>query len=379
MRETDDLTGLLDNLKGPTERLVFYGGEVELFYNDWVHAYFTVDFEGVKHLVPGATDVCGMMDKSGAISGWAVNQAVLYAITHCGAEEPTRSEMLAYFQRLRDKAPWDEAQFDNHNVVLLLSAKELVDLLYKARSHYRTVKEDAADVGHQAHEWLEQYLKDHIGRVIDPNVVDKYPKWPEDNRAVNCINAALDWMYKHRYRPMFSEKKVYSREYHSSGTLDKIGEVTACGDKTCCPFEGAHIELGDFKTSNSIHEEFYLQTAFYQYAHQEEFPELEIAARRLLRLGKEDGQFEARYLSNDRLDLDFEGYVGLLAAWNWKKQIWLDGKYEKAVEKAAKEAAKPKKKSKPKAPRKPKIKELIPVESEVIPVEIDIIPVEEAA
>jgi hypothetical protein len=373
MRETDNLETLLDTLSGPSDKLSFYNGEVTLYYHDGVHAYYTVDSNGTKHLVPGATDVCGIFDKSQPLMAWAVNQMALHSMMNAPTDDVTVNGMLKYFQHLRERAPWDQGVFGyQEDIPLTFTAKEFVDLLYKARSHYRMVVKDAADVGHTAHGWLQQYLNSHIGLVIDPNVVDTYPPWPEDNRAVSCINAALDWMYRHKYRPFFSEKKVYSREYHASGTLDKIGEVTACGDPQCCPFIGTHTELGDFKSSNAIHEEFYLQTAFYQQGHTEEFPDLVIDARRILRLGKEEGEFESRYLSNDRFELDLEGFVGLLAAWNWKKQIWLDSKYQKAVEKAAKDALKPKKK--PRKPRKPVIKELIPVESEM-----DLIPVEDAA
>jgi hypothetical protein len=175
---------------------------------------------------------------------------------------------------------------------------------------------------------------------------------PDDASATNCINAALDWMRKHQFRPTNSERKVYSRQYDFAGTLDWTAHITACGNPECCPFSGTLYVLGDFKSSKRIYDEYFIQTAAYKHAQEEEFPSQPIEGRVLLRLGKTDGAFDAHFRPNDTYEEDFEAFLGAMDVYNWLEKIRLDKKYDTQVRRAAKAAAQA---AKPKRARRRKV------------------------
>jgi hypothetical protein len=313
----DDLQDMLDNSSNPYETLFFYGGTEVLHYDDALHAYFKVLEDGHKALVPGVTTVTGMIDKSGPLTQWAANMAVLYL----------RKEIFTEKYETHDPEIPEQ--------LYRLTYGDLDTLLNAARFNFRKVKEDASDVGKESHKWLENYVK---LLIVDTNSV--VPLLPEEPRAASCVEAAVKWMGRHHFRPLYSERKIYSRRHNYSGTLDTIAYITACGDPKCCPFEGTRLSLIDFKSSNRLYEEYALQTAAYNMAYEEEFPDEQIDVRVLLRLGKEDGDFEPRTLLRDRLDHDIDGFLSALGVYAWKRQLELDAKYDKALDKAAAKAAK---------------------------------------
>lgn len=350
-------SGLEDLLSTATDwqELYFYNGEIKAEYSDSIHAYTLLGEDGKRTLIPGATSITAMVDKSGPLTWWAVGQMSEYFCQNIGEWSPLLTEL---YTKAKNKLPWDDEE--PHQALISITAGDLAKLLNTARLNFKAVVKDASDVGHMAHSWLEHYTK---AMIANDGFATPLPAPPPEARAASCVMAALDWMFKHAYRPHHAERKVYSREYGYMGTLDQIGEVTSCGDPKCCPFEGTHTELLDFKSSNNLYDEYRLQTACYQHAITEEFPEIKIHGRRLLKLGKYDGDFESLYCPNEDFEADFEGFVGALMTYNRMKQLELDRKYEKALVKAAKDALKP---SKKRAPRRPIVREVQPVEELVV-------------
>jgi hypothetical protein len=175
-------------------------------------------------------------------------------------------------------------------------------------------------------------------------------------------------MRRHQFKPIASEKKIYSLEFDYFGTYDWLGYVTGCGDPKCCPFTGAALAQGDFKSSKGIWEEYVAQLASYWHATEEEFPTQPIDIGVILRLGKSDGEFESRIITRPEADAAFEAFLGALMIYCWQKQISLDAKDAKAEIKAAakleKERLKALEPKKSRAIRKVKSKApgMIPVE-----------------
>jgi hypothetical protein len=341
---------------------------VTLEYSDKLHAYTRVTEDGTRILIPGVTTILNMVggDKTNAISGWAVNMTVQWVLENW-PEEDAKPYLASFYQQMRDKMPWDEfsAQAD---LSLSISGQALVKLLNDARSNHRKVKEKAADIGHIAHEWLEGYIKHLIagGKYYDAalprdTAVEEGVTHDMLDKATRCVLAALDWMEKHNFQPVQSERKIYSREYDYAGTLDWIAFIKPCGDPSCCPTAlGSDVvrALGDFKSSNSLHNEYRIQTASYQSAWQEEFPDQPIHTRIVLRLGKEDGKFEPMVLPPSEFDRDMDGFLGTLQMYTWHKQLDLEDKHEKALAKAAAKAAK--EAAAPPKARRPRKKIVIP-------------------
>jgi hypothetical protein len=86
--------------------------------------------------------------------------------------------------------------------------------------------------------------------------------------------------------------------------------VDACENPACCGrLFLDELDLIDWKSSNALRIDYLYQTAAYQNAIVEDTGE-DIKARWILRLGKEDGKFEAWYETN--FEQDFSGYVACL-------------------------------------------------------------------
>ena len=137
-----------------------------------------------------------------------------------------------------------------------------------------------------------------------------------DERATNCVKAALLWMRSHNVKWLKTEEKIYSLKHDYAGTMDGLAYVDSCTDPACCTEQFTHrLCLIDWKSSNQLKTEYCFQTAAYQQALQEEFSS-PIESRWVLRLGKseeEAGKFEPWFLSNKDFVTDLDAYLACLS------------------------------------------------------------------
>lgn len=311
----DLLLEALNLTNSPSERLLFYNGEVELFYNDEVHAYYRV-IDGERVLVPGSTTITGMVDKSGPLMWWAVGCAIDHLIEHSSNPELLRT---AYYAVKNKDFIGDELK-QVAGILATGSIYDLATLLNDARcAHNRLVKE-ASNIGHDVHSWLEGLLSSAATAkcVITQEFVNNYSilfPQPNGDEQQRCCNLAINWLIRHEVQPLLVEKKVMSREYNYAGTLDWLAMITRNGKRI--------KELGDFKTSRSLHYEYRMQVASYCHALTEEFSEHnDIESCTIMRLGKDDGSFETWEKPIEEIrEIDFNGFLGALQTYNWFKQL----------------------------------------------------------
>jgi hypothetical protein len=135
-----------------------------------------------------------------------------------------------------------------------------------AKSAHRAKKKEAADIGNLVHEAIEGFLKNNcnIGSILSH----------KDQRVYNGFNAFLAWTKGYEVHVIDFEKVVHDSENLYAGRYDMLAIVD--GIKT----------LIDFKTSNAIYDEYWLQLA--AYAGCEEGVE-QLA---ILRIDKETGELE---------------------------------------------------------------------------------------
>lgn len=253
----------------PPEEHLLYEGKVKLFYHDSVHRYY-VERGGKKLPVPGVTTITGMLDKSRALVQWAANQTTRYV-----------------------KENFDPTLYQ-------FNPKHLDQVLEKARFEHREYKENAADIGRQAHDWLDFYFKTGIELA-----------YPQNELVVNAIDAAKSWLAQHTITDIQTERKVYSRRFNYSGILDKKAVVD--GEKA----------IIDWKSGNNIWPESRMQTAAYQYAIEEETKE-KIDVRWLIHLDKDKGAFTPYRLPRKDFYKDFSGFRGALRLYLWQKKAKLE-------------------------------------------------------
>lgn len=166
----------------------------------------------------GITSVLGVIAKPALIQ-WSANEAVKYV-----------KESKVW--RLVPDTPR----------MIMISDKELEELLEEARTAHTRKKEKAGDWGSELHEKLEMLVKDAIqntGGIIEVNEA-------EDKSIQNF----LDWAKGKRF--IESEKNLYSEKHWIGGIVDLVFE-----------HEGK-IFVGDIKTSSGIYPEMFLQCAGYQ-------------------------------------------------------------------------------------------------------------------
>jgi len=302
-----DLSAFLQRYgTAPAVEYKFYNGDVILWYEDKQHAYFRKTEDGRLVMIPGVTTVCDVIDKSGPLTQWAANEACNY---------------------LRGK--WEAGK--------TYTTEEIEVMLNEARFNFRTISKVATDIGKIAHSWLEDYLKAIVrGLPFDQSIL------PDNEQARNCISAALNWLNIHQYRPLHTERKVYSREYDFAGTTDGIGLFTGCGDPECCG-DYADVEdllaIIDWKSSRNHYETYRFQAASYAVAHAEETGQTP-TLRIILRLGKDDGQFDPRMYDYETQQDDFDTFLNALCIYRRIKALKDAEKEEKREVKDAARAAK---------------------------------------
>lgn len=210
-----------------------------------------------------------MLDKSGPLMGWAV-----------------KSALKVVEGAIRPGEVYDEVY--------------LAEVLARAKGAFRDIKAEALNVGKAAHTFLESYLK------------GENPELPLEGTPVrSCVDAAIAWMDEHRVEPIEVERRVYSRKYKFCGTLDMLARVDG------------YRALIDWKSSNSIYPEYWIQTAAYAKAFEEEDPNYyhKIKHRYIVRLGKEDGTFEVQKHGRKQCNIEFDAFLGALKLFRKLKEM----------------------------------------------------------
>lgn len=304
---------LTESILGPVEDTVskyeLYNGDVTLYFEKDGHEYFRFDEAGARLDVPGVTTVTDALNKP-ALVPWAAKMTVTYIEDH--------------FDFSKQYTP-----------------EEFALLLLEAKRNFQNYKDAAAQTGKLAHEYLELWIKAKIrGEEYQGPL-------PEDPRAVNGVFSAFMWMDAHHVEWIASERKVYSLEHDYAGTFDGLAYVDGM------------LSIMDFKTSNYLDRlKFGMQTAAYELAQEEEYG-LDIKERWVLRLSKEEAEFEPMHLKEDQFQRDIDAYLSTLDTYRKVKShselCKADREAEKARLKALKEAEKlAAKQAKAAAKKKPK-------------------------
>jgi len=240
------------------EKYLLYDGKVELSFDSDKHIY-----QVNGKIVDGVTSIIQIVDKSGPLMYWAVGQAMDY---------------------LRNNLKPGKA----------LDEIEIREILEEASKQHRLSKTRAGNVGDLTHEYIEKAMK------------GEKPKMPVNKQIRNGIKAFVKWAKENNFKPKLVEKKVYSKRFRYAGTMDIEGLVNG------------KLAIIDIKTSNGIYDEMRYQVAAYQNAREEETGK-KYEERWIIRLGKEDGEFEAVRL--DDYEKDFKAFLAALILYRRKKEL----------------------------------------------------------
>ena len=340
---------------GVTESFWFYNHTIELRFEPKEHVYYLVGPLGGLIKQDGVTTVCHIIDRSPALIPWAAKMVIqkLLATIPTFTTQGIAGGTLVHVPEM--------------------SLEDFTKIALEAKKAPDDILEEAGDIGHMAHTWLEYYIKAILaGHTLE--VESKLLNRPKDERAASCVCAALGWEHRHNVRWVATERKIYSKKYQVAGTLDGLALVDSCDDPICCPIPFKdRLSLIDWKSSNYLYIEYLYQTAIYQEAIMEEFgethgdAELDEDGKRIFdaiakygaiqdrwvnRLGKEDGEFEPWHTTAEDFQEDLEGFLDCLSLVRSTKLTKERIKGQKATVRAARKAAKELVKEQEKADKK---------------------------
>ena len=122
-----------------TESYWFYDHTVELRFNIEEHAYYKVEELGNLKRLNGVTNVVGIIDKSHMLTPWAAKMAI---------------------QKLLRIMPTE--MVDGIIRIKALTFEEFTVIALEAKGAHKEKLDEASDIGHMAHSWLEEYIKADI-------------------------------------------------------------------------------------------------------------------------------------------------------------------------------------------------------------------------
>jgi len=275
------------------ESLWFYKNTVELRYNDVEHIYYRV---ANNRLLPqdGVTTVVKIPDKSDMLVPWGCKMMAAKLVANLPIIQTASGRLM----------------------ISAMPYEKLYTLVMDAKSAHRDRLMEAADIGKEAHAWLEQFIKHELG------LIDVLPPAPTEPQALSCCTGALEWMDAHNVRWLHTERKVYSLRYGYAGTMDGLCYCDSCNDPFCCPtpFKD-RLSLIDWKSSNYLYVTYCMQVAAYKSAIQEEWnyqstiEQPRIIDCWVIRMAK-DGDaprlFETWHLEEQDFDRDFAAFLTCL-------------------------------------------------------------------
>jgi len=282
-----DVASFMARFGRQTKSYFFYNGEVEVRFDKDAHQYLLVLDDGSLKPLSSVSQVCHIIDKSKALVPWACKQMMLKLFTLV-PKTITKSGKEA----------------------VIMPYEDFEKAVHLAKTAHKDRLEDAGNVGNAVHDWVERYISLRIRGTSTEEILSQFPF---DSRAENGCTAALGWMAAHNVRWIATEKKIYSREHEIPGTMDGIARTDACDNPACCPVQFKdHLSVVDWKTSNNLYLEYIMQVSTYEFAEREENG-TEYDDAWIIRLGKDDGEFDPWHIDQEGLQLGWNAFRSALS------------------------------------------------------------------
>jgi hypothetical protein len=246
-----------------------------LTFNPNNHGHY---YDGKRLL--GVTTALSAISKGDGLIQWAVNCAIDYA----------RANLLTQ----------EELEDGQFRMIREMDQEELSLILQGAKYAWKAQRDEAASIGTLAHEWIEAYLK------------GEDPEWPSDPHVGNSCQAALEWIKSVKWETIKIEYQIYLPELGVGGICDWYARINGV------------LAIPDWKTSKSLHSSYAYQTATYLKALEGEF-DVEIPHRWLIRIDKETGSVEPKFLPQEDIAADYSAFRSAVDIYRREaelKKVW---------------------------------------------------------
>jgi len=231
-------------------------------------------YEIGKRRLPSVTTILSVIDKSGALMGWAVKE-----------------ERKAFESAMFDVLSGPHS--DNPEEIWK-SVQEAIKGKKKADKALRK----AGNIGTAAHAYIEWLTRQMMGEAVGDE-----PEIPEESRI--AVESWKDWAKEFEFKPLKTEHPVYSLRFGYAGTLDFYGYVKD------------QLTIGDWKTGKAIYPEAFLQNIAYRVASEEMGDKSTQGI--ILRLPKtlDDPEFEHQWVP----EMDIQDFLACKKLWEWKRKM----------------------------------------------------------
>lgn len=220
-----------------------------------------LEFDEIKHRyilngkrVPGATTFCkGGYPTSEALVGWMVKQGAEYTYDTLIEESTHEGSFIE----------WPDSD-------------RRTEILKAAKGASKKKAEEAAAIGTLVHDYA--YHIETIGAA--PNeLLEVIAIHTDKDKILNGIDKFKVWKTENSDEMVASEAIVASVCHNFGGKFDRLAR------------RDGKLILSDFKTSNAIYLDHFIQAAAYAIAIKE-WRNLEVEGLEILRFGKENGEFQ---------------------------------------------------------------------------------------
>lgn len=208
--------------------------------------------------VPGTTTFTkGGYPTSPLLTSWMVGQGAQYAI--------------GQYQKLQRDA-------------VIITDEKIKEIVKASKTAYQVAATEAADIGTVVHDYAHLV---ETGRAREAlQMLSEYEGSDRWDRINNGVKKFDEWRAQTVDEIVALEEIVASVEHQFGGKFDRLTR------------RAGRIILSDYKTSNGIYVDQFIQLAAYSIAI-EEWLGLRVEGYEILRFGKEDGEFQTLMIDNN--------------------------------------------------------------------------------
>lgn len=216
-------------------------------------------------------------------------EACVGTTTFIKAGYPTSMGLISWMKNQSIQSLWNQLLFQDDNSMMWhyrpydaidgVAEDRRIEMFKAAKAADQKTAQDAADVGTLIHDYA--YLSE-LGKIQEAtNLYDQMMQLPTESKEklLNGIGKFKAWKEEVKDELVKSEELIASPTHMFCGKFDRLAR------------RNGRLVLGDFKTSNSIYLEHFIQLAAYRIAIWEWFG-LKVDSLEVLRFGKDSGEFE---------------------------------------------------------------------------------------
>jgi len=286
--------------KRPSEILSFYGGRVKIEKKPWGDHYRFIKV-GEKGGMFSPTRITKFLDKSQALIPWAVGLVG----THIKSTFELREGI----------------QFSKEEIYLVVS-----EAILKPEE----AKVKGGSTGDLIHDFAHAFALSKMFKEVVPPTLDHLdPEDPEHAKALNGINAFLDWYNGNKIEFLALEHVVYYNSFFAGDTKEGEEVIEYVGIMDVLVKENGEVKVMDYKTGKRVYSEQRYQLSSYRKAwnSNEDNKKFLATSSKVLNFSKETGELVPLEISNEESEKDFKAFKGLFAVAVREKE--LDSNYSK--------------------------------------------------